>query len=68
MVGTESVLLPAGSSGQDGHACSWTDGAIGGEVRLPQGCGETRQIRTRGTKEPRVAEMPAEAVTLKEKP
>lgn len=67
VVGAESVLLPAGSSGKDGHACSQADGAIGGEARLPRGCGEMRQVRTRGTEKPRVAEMPAEAVTLKEK-
>lgn len=66
--GGESVLLPVGSSGQDGHACSQADGSIGGEARLPRGCGKMRQIRTGGTEEPRVPEMPAEAVTLKEKP
>lgn len=68
VVGAVSVLLPAGSSGKDGHACSQVDGAIGGEARLPRGCGETRQVRTGGMEKPRVAEMPADAVTLKEKP
>lgn len=63
-VGAVSVLLPAGSSGQDGHACSWADSAIGGEARLPGGCEKTRG----GTEEPWVPEMPAEAVTLTEKP
>lgn len=67
-VGGESVLLPSGSSGQDGHACSQADGAIGGEARLPRGCGETRKVRPGGSEETRVPEMPAEAVALKEKP
>lgn len=67
-VGGVSVWLPAGSSGQDGHACSQADGSIGGEARFPRGCGDTRQIRTGGTEEPRVPEVPAEAMTLKEKP
>lgn len=48
----ESVLLPVGSSRQNGHACRQADGAIGGEARLPRGCGKTRQIRTGGAQEP----------------
>lgn len=68
VIAAVSALLPAGSSRQDGHACSRADGAIGGEALLPRGCRKMRQIRAGRTKEPWVPEMPAETMTLKEKP